>query len=181
MNDHHIVVSDPSNEYHAGSIIDISRARQLFATRAVISLPVQPELFKMSGVGGYMKREWGAGFPLDAIVPRMFCPLTMYCSKEFSHLHWAARLVASETGRKHQGTLRLTADSSQASPLYQSLTEGGPPVDCSKLGTPDARGGWVVRGTAELQVQQPGHYAFAIYGAAPGLRVAWAAISLAAE
>jgi hypothetical protein len=52
-------------------------------------------------------------------------------------------------------------------------------VNCGKLGPIDDFGGWTIQGRSQIHVQGEGCYGLALYGFAPGLRVAWAAASLA--
>ena len=180
-----IVVWDSTDDFWEGSLVDDTRAGQLSA-RGVALLPVAPELFKRSGVGGYMKRSWGAGWPLDSIAPRVVAPLTLFCNPAHRNIHWKARLVCDasvlakvEAGERFEGMLRLTADRGQATPFYAGFSPdpNEPVVDIRKLGKPDADGGWTVGGSGVASIPQEGHYGFALYGAAPGLRVAWVAAS----
>ena len=92
MTDYFIVVDDPTREFWSGSLVDSNRNRMLEA-RGVVTLPILPQLAKLSGVGGYAKREWGAGFPLDFLIPKMCCPLTMFCTRDYHHITWVARLL----------------------------------------------------------------------------------------
>ncbi len=178
-----VVVHDPEGKFWPGAVVDALRANQL-RPRGVALLPVVPQLFKLSGVGGYAKREWGAGWPMDEAVPRIHSPLTMYCVGEHTKFHWLARLVADQrfgAGATFDGSLRLAADHNQPNPLKVGLAPDPtrPSVDMRALGAPDVRNGWTVGGHATAKVPQDGHYGFGLYGSAPGLRVAWAAISLA--
>jgi hypothetical protein len=187
-NKHWIVVWDPTNEYWDGSLVDGNRARQLEA-RGVALLPVNPELFKLAGVGGFAKRSWGAGWPLDYQAPRMACPLTLYCLKEKDFfLHWCARIAPDpaiadkvDEGGKFNGFLRLAADSSQGSALHVGLQGEPSPIDIRELGRRDVHGGWTVGGNAIVRPVQDGFYNFALYGNAQGFRVVWVAASLSAE
>lgn len=182
MHRNFIVVEDPESRYYEGSLVSPQKAAQL-VTRGVTLLPVAPELFALSGVGGYMRRAWGAGWPLDSNVPMMTSKLALYCDKEHTALHWCARLVVSEEqekrndGKAMQGILRIASDSSQRNPQGSKLSGVGAPIDISKLGAPDARGGWTIAGEAVMSTPGEGHYGFALYGMAPGLRVLWAAVS----
>lgn len=183
INNSWVVVQDPDGKFWPGAIVDAARANQL-RPRGVTLLPVVPALFKLSGVGGYAKREWGSGWPMDETVPRMHSPLTMYCTTELTNFHWAARLVAAPEhgpGAKFQGTLRFAADPGQPLAMKVGLTPdpARPSIDVCKLGPPDVHNGWTIGGTATARVPGDGHYGFAIFGTAPGLRIAWAAISLA--
>lgn len=184
MNKYQIVVDDPTREYLPGSLVLEARAMQM-TPRGVTLLPVAPELFKLSGVGGYMKREWGAGFPLDFAVPRMSCPLMMLIPQDGKVLHWAVRLTPDDStkerilkGDTFQGSLRLAADSGQANPNRAAIKALSSPINFQELGMPDADGGWTRISKYEVEVPNTNHYSFAIYGAAPGLRVSWAAISV---
>ncbi len=106
----YIVVEDPENSYWEGALVDEQRAGQLRA-RGVALLPCLPDMFRRSGVGGYARRAWGAGWPLDSAVPRMVAPLTVYLAPEAgTHVYWLARLVCDqELLEKFDQTLRLKA------------------------------------------------------------------------
>ena len=193
---HWVVVYDETGDYLEGSVVDAARAHQL-AARKVALLPFSPDLAKRSGVGGYMRRGWGAGYPLDPRLPRMSCPLAIYGAPGYEEVHWRARLVADdafvEELRAHfevpegqdapawlpiEGLLRLAPDSSQATPLVAGAQRVASPVNVREMGRPDARGGWTVGGEVLVRFPQEGIYGFGLYGSAPGLRVAWAAMSL---
>ena len=118
----------------------------------------------------------------------MAAQLLLLCGPTQPGLHWCARLVASEDagvrakeGFKIQGSIRIASDTSQKTPYSAKVTPTSNPVDPSKLGEPDARGGWTIRGKATIACPSVGHYPFALYGHAPGLRVLWAAVSCTAE
>ena len=185
-----IVVEDPKGTFYEGSIVDSRRAAQLEA-QGVTLLPVMPEMFELSGVGGYFRRSWGAGFPLDTPHPVMAAPMMLYCDPEHPGLHWRARIEPSEARAlvmasgdglyNGQGGLRIAADSGQRTPHSSRLMPVGPNVDVTKLGKPDARGGWTVGGRATIQCASAGHYGFALYGNALGLRVLWAAMSVTTD
>ena len=70
-----VVVDDPSGQYWEGALVK-GREGHILRSRGVIVLPVDPRMFRFSGIGGYMKRSWGAGFPLTNVVPALNCPLT---------------------------------------------------------------------------------------------------------
>jgi hypothetical protein len=183
-----IVVDDPRGEWHEGALANAARAKQL-ASRGVTLLPVVPAYFRASGVGGYMRRGWGAGYPLSKDAPQMHCPLLVYLDPSTaasgiyrattSILHWRARLLPAEKGTKPSGMLRATADTGQATAQNAHMAPASSaPTDLTKLGEPDERGGWTVGGEAQLNVPMKGHYGFGLYGVGPGLRVAWAAASV---
>lgn len=184
-----LVVEDPTGEWWEGALVEESRKAQLEA-RGVVLLPVLPDLFRRSGVGGFHKRAWGAGWPVLPARPTIVAPLTLYCSASFAFVHWAARVMPSseqyeriENSEKGviQGFLRFIADASQAIPNKAGCQ---PVVECD-LSTLDNRTvqerGFIVRGSAKVSIPGDGHYGFALYGAAAGLRVVWAAASQSAE
>jgi len=174
-----IVVYDPADEYWEGSLVEDNRAAQLEA-RGVVLLPVEASLFKLSGVGAYHRRAWGAGYPLSNATPRMNCPLTIFVVPECHSLHWVARLVPDpHLAVDPTGTLRIVIDSDQPGGSLGGFSMVDPGVDCSKLGPPDNDGGWQIGGKACIYPSHAGHAGLALYGSAPGLRVAWAAVSLA--
>lgn len=185
---HYIVIEDPENQYYEGSLVDPQTAIQLKA-RGVAVLPCEPNLFKLSGAGGYFKRAWGAGWPLDSMHPKMSAQTALFCDTQHRALHWAARLAPTSdevreligTPNGPVGTLRLAADTSQRTPNHAKLLPNGVAVDVRNLGKPDARGGWVVRGKATVSVMTEGVFGFALYGNAPGLRVLWCAVTTTQE
>jgi hypothetical protein len=175
-----IVVEDPKGEYYEGSLVGRQRAIQLQA-RGVVLLPVEPDLFKLSGAGGYFRRAWGSGWPLDAAHAVMSCRMVLFCDPLHLNLHWAARLVSAEVSipaSQPHGFLRISADTSQRTPHNVRLTPVGLPVDTRTLGPQDDRGGWTVGGRALMSCPGEGHYGMALYGHAPGMRILWAAVSV---
>jgi len=76
------------------------------------------------------------------------------------------------------GMIRLANDSSQATTHQAALSPGAPFTDARQLGRVDKHDGWTIGGTANIHPVQDGHYGFALFGSCPGLRVAWAAISV---
>lgn len=187
MDQQHIVVHDPEGEFWEGSLITPTQARAL-AARGVIALPFDPTLMRMSGVGGYHKRAWGSGWPVGANVPTMHCPLTVFARPGTQAIHWAARIVAEKQllsrlreGDKLVGQLRLVQDTGQVSTMSVSPAQPTKAVDMRDLPPPDDGDGWFVGGRAQINVPMDGYYGFGIYGAIQGVRVAWAAVSLAAE
>jgi hypothetical protein len=183
-----IVVWDPNEEFLEGALIDRQRENILNA-RGGVALPVDPGLFKLSGVGGYMRRGWGSGWPLDHHQPRMCCPLTMFLPMTHRHINWVVRLIpapahaeAAANGETFgEGQLRLVGDSAQSHATAISVTPGDGGMDVRALGKTDAHGGWTYKGRALAHPAADTHYAFSLYGMAPGLRVAWAAITATEE
>jgi hypothetical protein len=181
-----IVVEDPTDTYWEGAHVDAIRAAQLRA-RGVALLPVVADVLVRAGVGGYHKRGWGAGWSLTTTIPRIASPMSMYCVKEMSKIHWCARLVLEpeyliklREGVLLEGHLRVASDYGQPFPSkagvnpedvvdIRQLTE-------KQLGHHD---GFLVGGTAKVSIAQDGIHGFALYGVAPGFRIAWSAISQA--
>ncbi len=183
--DQYIVIEDPENQYFEGSLVEAQRAAQLEA-RGVALLPVVPDLFKKSAAGGFFKRAWGSGWPLDALHPKMTAQTTLFCDPYHKSLHWKARLVATDEflalpAAQRQGQLQIVADTGQRTPYNASVVPVDKPVIIRELGAPDANKSWVVGGRATIACQVEGHYGFAIYGHAPGLRVLWTAVSVTLE
>jgi hypothetical protein len=187
---HHVVIWDPDGDYWEGAIVDSQRVNELRA-RGVALLPCVPEVFRLAGCSGFAKRAWGAGWPLDTVVPAIVCPLTIFAPAQpvLRTLHWSARLVPAESGRARlaagkevaQGVLQLAASeqrSGQHRAVVSDSQDGTNAISIASLGKPDAEGGWTVEGRAFLHASSEGFYGLALYGCAPGLRVEWLASTL---
>lgn len=175
----YIVVDDPRGEWNEGSLVEESRARVL-TSEGVALLPVDSQLFRYSGVGGYARRAWGSGISLSNQHPRLLVPMTLFVDQTVRNLNWLVRLIpdAEMPGiRRFNGILRLMQDSSQAHSAVGGLGAATQSFDLSEIGAPDAQGGWTLRGTYDLAPHAAGHMGIALYGTAPGLRVVWSAIS----
>jgi hypothetical protein len=183
---HHIVVHDPAGECWQGGLVN-HQQNEVLKARGVVTLPVEPILLRKSGVGGFSFRAWGSGFPLDPVKNGNSCPLTIFATKEFKLATWRARLVADanfiEAFREGkvtvEGALRLVPDGTQHTPFTPGVSQNDA-VDMRKLPMPDENDGWTVGGQAVVVIPNDGHYAFGLYGMAPGLRVAWAAMTVSA-
>ncbi len=187
MSTHHVVVHDPRNEYWEGGLVDAETASVLRARR-VVTLPIEPELVRRSAIGGYFRRSWGSGWPVGTKIPKMHCPMVLFVAKGdgLHNLHWAARLVPESAevtrligeGGHLTGSLQLTGDSGQPGTSSGGFLPGpGARVDVSQIGQLDADEGWTVYGTGIMEAPVDEIFACALYGAATGLRVAWAAVS----
>lgn len=189
---HAVVVWDPEGEYWPGGVVTQQQAREFAskARRGVVTLPVLVDQLGASGCGGYSKREWGAGVPLSNPVPRLLAPLVLYVDAlppfaggkpAARGIAWAARLVrdAAVKIERPDGTVRFAADGSQRNPQKATYHELGDRQQLVReLGAEDRHGGWTVGGEGSLGVAAEGHYGFALYATAPGLRVVWVAASL---
>ena len=190
--EHYVVVEDEAGEYWEGSVVDHARAGKLAARGAVV-LPCDPTLFT-SGVGGYARRAWGAGWPLDYATPRTCCPVTIYVRKpghpdarvqDRPTLTWRARLVAApaveermRAGERFEGMIRFVADGGQPFPAFATYASDEKPILLAQIDKPGEDGEWIIGGSGQVNVPQDGHYGFGLYGCAPGFRVAWVAASL---
>jgi hypothetical protein len=185
MNQDHIVVWDPEAKYWEGSLVNAQTATQVRG-RGGVALPVDASLFALSGVGGYARRAWGAGWPCEATTPRMFCPLTVYLTPEHRRLIWAARVVpdeahaakARETGIDGQA-LMMTSFLARGNTYQASVTPRVAARPMRELGPVDERGGWTIGGEVAIHPSIEGNHAFALYGAVRGARVVWVALTVA--
>lgn len=181
----HVVIWDPTGEYWEGSLVD-DRMERVLVERGVVALPVDQESMRRNGVGGYAKRSWGAGWPLDFASPRLSCPLTVFVREGASRVDWALRLVpdervagaAKEGNAQLQGTLRIVGDPGQDHARVATLSLSEQPIDGAAMRRPlDADGGWTFRGGGGVRPGSDGFYGFGLYGLMPGARAAWAALS----
>lgn len=184
MDRHNIVVWDPEAAYWEGSLVGDSVVTSIRG-RGGVALPVDPELFKVSGVGGYFRRGWGAGWPCDHGTPKMFCPMSIYTTPEHRLLHWAARLVPDErheanlrNGIQGPSTITIMSYPARANTYAAPVTPQQGLKPLRELGPMDARGGWNLVGHVYANPSVEGNHAFALYGAANGLRVAWTALTI---
>jgi hypothetical protein len=185
----HVVIWDPSGEYWEGGIVDAEVATPLRG-RGVATLPVESNLVGRSAVGGWFKKAWGSGWPLGTSSPRLTCPMVLYVARDANpsvatarRLYFAARLVPdAETleavgqGKQLSGMLRFSPDSGQPGTFSGGVGDATA-VDPKQLPPPDERGGWTVYGQARVSSPVDGMLGLGIYASAPGLLVAWAAVS----
>lgn len=182
-----IVVWDPSNKYLEGSIVDSATAPGLKA-RGVATLPIISKLLTLTGIGGYAKRSWGAGWAPDNMFPKLICPISLYGVADLRVINWKARLIPSSAylstakanGILPSGQLMIAADSAQGAGFRGTVTQAlnESPVSSRSLGLLDEFGGWTVGGKATLSNIGSGFYNFALYGSMPAVRIQWVAISL---
>jgi hypothetical protein len=183
----HIVVDDPEGEFWEGGLVSAEADVPVLRARGVTTLPIAPELIGLSAVGGYFRRAWGSGWPLDSAIPQMVCPMMLYVLQggdpqkvdagAIRRINCAVRLVRS-ADIEPRGSLRLTTSSGQPGVFAGGFSATNDThLDVSKLGKPDERGGWTAYMGGTISAPANTLIGFALYGAAPGLRVAWAAIS----
>ena len=104
------------------------------------------------------------------------------------NVDWCARIMPTkealdriEKGQAAtQGILRLAGAEARGNQMSGVVTDhdGKNAIDVSKLGKPDENGGWTVYGRAMIHANVEGCFGLALYGFAPGLRVAWLAATL---
>lgn len=177
----HVVVWDPAGEFWEGAVVDEAKANRL-RSRGVALLPCDPSIFRLAGFAGYAKRGWGAGWPLSSVAPAVVAPIAVFHpGGSFSRVHWAARLVADAGGGPTAGVLRIASGEGFWN-QNRSVISDGPVqknvVEIASLKAPDAHGGWTVGGQAFIHAGVPGFYGLGVYGFAPGMRLAWLAVSL---
>jgi hypothetical protein len=179
----HVVAWDPEGIFWEGAVVedlDVGRIR----ARGGVTLPCAPETFTLAGFSGYARRSWGSGWPLEGNTPKLISPIAIFAPGDpHRRLHWAARLVpaAEVAPEMRTGVLRLAATEAYWNQHRAVVSEGNAQrnlVQVSEIGKPDERGGWTVGGSCFLHVQGPGNYGLGIYGFAPGMRLAWLAVTL---
>jgi hypothetical protein len=178
--EHAVVVDDPTGQYWEGAVVSLAQSA-VVAGHGGTTLPVVADQFARSGCGGYAKRSWGGGLPLDARVPTMVAPLCLYVDPALRGLVWRARVVpdASRPVERPDGTVRFVADSGQRGCAKAAYSELLALAVVREWPAQDSRGGWTVGGEGRVTAAQEGVCGFALYACAPGLRVLWVAASLA--
>jgi len=186
----YVVIWDPSDEYWEGGIVDAELARGPLRGRGVATLPVERNLVGRSAVGGWFKKAWGSGWPLGTNSPRLTCPMMLWVARDSNpavayarRLYFAARLVpdaetleAVRQGRPLSGMIRFSPDSAQPGTHSGGVGETTS-IDPKELKAPDEYGGWTVYGQARVSSPVDGMLGLGIYASAPGLLVAWSAVS----
>lgn len=185
MSNTRVIVWDPKGEYWEGALVQPSQEAHL-AARGVALLPLDSELLARGGNSGFVKRAWGAGYPLDAGMPRLHCPVTLMLFQEATHVvHWKARLMSDPTFDARAldstfrpgGSLRFVGDGSREHTHHTTASNISAPIDLRELGPKDERNGWTIGGKVAVRPHLSGHFGFALYGQGEGLRVAWLAVS----
>lgn len=169
----HVVVYDHHNKYKIGSLLSSTTAHML-AAKGVVSMPLDVELLRHNGAAGYALKHFGTGWVLDAVSPKMICPLLLQVASGESKLVWRAGLVKTPKS-KMNGFIRLASDSGQ---LNVSGVGLGPsqPVTLEELDDQD----YVVIG-GESSIVMTGDYyvGLGLYAKGDGVSVEWFAVSQA--
>jgi hypothetical protein len=113
------------------------------------------------------------------------CPVIHWCASLVLEPGWLEKIEADEDFENLNGSVQICADQGQPLPLKMGLTPITPAQDVRKLNKHSLsrnrsdKKHFLVGGSAQAMIPGDGLYGFAIYGFAPGLRVAWAAVSQA--
>jgi len=167
-----VVLQDPTREYWEGALVTPEMARQL-EVRGVCTIPSVPELSDRNGAGGYLKRSWGAGWPLGQ-VPGRVCPIALFVQPVLNRLHWRCRIRLAPGVEKpaEDGLLRLVPDAQQICTSVSGFSAGeGAYRRFRDLGEPDQLGGWTVGGTIGVQTASHQYLAMALHAFGPGMLV----------
>jgi hypothetical protein len=179
----HIIVEDIEGLVGEGAVVEEKMARHLAPNRSVCCMPVTYPT--RGGVHGFHKVMFGRGHVISPVYAAHVARLTLMLDQGQHLLHWRAKVTRcnwdielhSDNFRNISGSLRLAGDSSQGIPTCGVSPEGQ--FNMSQL-TEDMLLNdrtWIIGGRARANVQQPGCYAFSLYGNAPGFKVIWVALS----
>ena len=180
----YICAEDTRHALAVGTIVTDADATKLSSQRHLTLMRLDAALYDTCGIGGFCKREFGAGVLLRQQSPSPVVKLGLYIAAELPRIHWRAR-IKTQPGDEERaiamgGSLRLAVDTSQGVP-----TCGLSPVDgrmsssfqFNALPDPEDEGGWVIGGQARVNTQMSGVFGFSLYGNGNGFRVVWAALS----
>lgn len=178
-----IVVWDPSGDFWEGSVIPQEQA-SIIKSRGGAVLPCDTRFFRRAGVAGYMRRGWGAGWPLEHHNPMPFCPMTVFLTPQHKEVYWTARIVPADVGRVKEtpgilaGTIQLSPDSNQSPQFQTGMMPDSERISVRDLGAIDQYDGWTISGRARIMPTVENYFGFTLYGACPGIRVVWTAMSV---
>jgi hypothetical protein len=173
-----IVVWDPHGSLLRGQVVqDGDNARRAELMRGLVTLPYEPSLRELGGVGGFADRAFGDGELFDRMQPRVGCGLIVAASQDSTRLQWVARL--SLWGERPLGRMQLAGLPSVLGPVACMPVPLEGPVELEqRLGPPDEWGGWTVRGLAALACPTAGYLSVGLQATAQHLRVLWFAASV---
>jgi hypothetical protein len=182
----HIVLTDPTNVLHRGTVIDEHAKRSMEASRGIVTLPYIPEFAREHASAGIFERFYGAGQELgDGCRITRVAPACLYVvqSTTARRLHWAARLerfdVPGGLSKQPFGSLRLVTDN-RAIPNITTLGDAQTNiVEFNALPPADTEGGWYVKGAAPVGAHASGFLNLCLSGTSPSMRVMWLAVSQA--
>lgn len=178
MNTDWIVVHDPAGKHLDGELVGAANAGAL-RSKGIELLPLDSSLLSDVGFGAFAKRTWGPGYPMEEVAgPHFTAPIAMYGKPSHQTLHWKMRLQRAEGLLPGvSGQISLGPAPMQAGVMQCSYSPREVPIEIHRLGSHDSKDGWTLEGTATVNIPGPGYFAFALYGMARGVRVAWLATS----
>lgn len=168
-----IVIWDPTGDFPEGELVYGTNGIAVLHSKGGVTLPVELELLKINAVSGFFSRNWGSGIKFDRMLGTRACPMLLFVQPDFTRINWAARL---EFDGDHQGTFRLTTDSSQMGGIGGGLAANEAAIDITDL-EPDEYGGVTIGGTCKLNCTTEGYLGLSLYGTAIGARVVWSAVT----
>lgn len=168
------VLHDPLGNYWEGALVSPEMARELEG-RGVATIPMLPELAGRNGAAGWVKRAWGAGWPLSN-VPRRISPLVLFVVPGLGTLNWRAR-VTGPCAVSADAFVRFTSDAQQALVSTSGFVTSPEAVQIAKLGPPDEDGGWTIGGVGKIVAPGEQYLGVSAYGMGPGLLLEWLAVS----
>ena len=170
-------------------VVDTQRAHMLQELGHAVLLPVDERLLtaEVGACGGFYKRALSEqhGDLGRSITPAHRVPLLLRMGPLQHRIHWAARVAPTRQGAAQlasglaiQGILTLSGCQQgglQVPRLFEPRNPLIPELTRHRADT------YLLRGEAGAGVSTEGLYGLSLYGAAPGLRVLWAACSAAGD
>jgi len=172
----HVVVFDANGKVKPGSLLPSTSARML-QTQGVVSMPISVEQLRRNGAGGYALKFFGSGWVLDAVSPRMICPLLLSVGSGESKLTWRAGLKLT-AGVQCNGFLRIASDSSQVGTSGIGLG----PSDMINLSDLDPTQSYAVVGSeCNVSMLSDQFVGLSLYAKGEDCTVEWFAVSQSAR
>ena len=170
----YVVIED--TKFPAGAVLSEPQAVPA-RLRGAALLPLDGKDAR-TAINGYSVRHWGAGEKVDPGLPSLVCPMVLGLVRGLHTLNWCARIIGKPSEREPlHGSLRVISDGFQTSMKCALSSVGGKNVfELKRLGEQDVNG-WVISGSAGVDVESEGIYGFGLHGAAPGVSVLWSALS----
>jgi hypothetical protein len=173
-----IVIADPGGLPEGAIVID--NIAQIVSLRAA-TLPVDPELQKINGCAGFVKRAFGVGYQFEPHMPTRGAQCVLYVVRDRGTINWCARLRRTSSVQLPLGTLRLSTDTSQRQVVTGGLTVSQQPEQLAKMSgrnpACDDQGGWLIGGSSIFSAQIEGYLGLSLYGTAQHCVVEWVAVT----
>lgn len=169
-----ICAHDPSNPGNVGAVFFAKEQRTIdrAAAEGAIFLPLESNLLRMFSLGGFVRRDWGWGWPMSLNRPESAAPTVLQVRAGDSQIHWVAELGTPE-GYPARGKVQLALTRNAAGALAPGFSQVAQP-DAFEL-KKDAT--LIVRGTAQLNTLIDGFVALHLWGTCSNVRVYWMAVS----